>query len=303
MTAAAPLSWIPRTARAAGELRDTAATKIGTTLTFGLTNGPFPHPDAPYDDDSCLVFVPSHYRAPASGRIDAMVHFHGHGTTAKKTIVEKDLREQFHASGQNAILIVPQGPIDAKDSRWGKLDGEGGFLAMLGEVRRAMQKSAVNEALGLAAMSPAGRIGTTVVSAHSGGYRAAASCLRHGGWNVNETWLFDALYGLREEFLAWVLERRDRTAPLERHKLLAWYGVDAVKAQCRKLREELDGEGLAYVHVTDEAKAVRAQMVRARIGFIRSKVGHRQVMHASNALRDCLTWSCFERSPAAPKAS
>lgn len=303
MTAAAPVLWLPQTAAAAGELRDTATTKIGTTLTFGLTNGPFPHPAAPYDDDSCLVFVPSHYRANASGRIDAMVHFHGHGTMAKKTIVEKDLREQFHASGQNAILVVPQGPIDAKDSRWGKLDDEGGFLAMLGEVRRAMQKPEVAEALGLAAMSPTGRIGTTVISAHSGGYRAAASCLRHGGWNVVETWLFDALYGLREEFLAWVLERRDKSAPLERHRLLAWYGVDAVTAQCRKLRDELDGEGLAYVHLKDEAKAVRAQMVRARVGFIRSKVGHRQVMHASNALRDCLTWSCFERSPAAPKAT
>lgn len=301
--AAAPVLWLPRNVAAAGELRDAVTTKIGTTLTLGLTHGPFPHPDAPYEDDSCVVFVPAHYRASSSGRIDALVHFHGHGTTAKKTIVEKDLREQFHASGQNAIMIVPQGPIDSKDSRWGKLDGEGGFLAMLGEVRRAIQQSEVATKLGDAAVSPTGRIATTVISAHSGGYRAAASCLRIGGWNVNETWLFDALYGLREEFRLWVLERREREGPHERHKLMAWYGVDAVTAQCRKLRDELDEDGLSYVHVRDEKKIVRAQMVRARVGFIRSQVGHRQVMHASNALRDCLTWSCFERSPAAPKAS
>ncbi len=289
-----------RPAAAKGTLRQVHAGELGTTLVLGLANAPFPFGDAPYDDDSCVVFVPTHHRA-AHGRIDALVHLHGHGTTARKTMVEKQLREQFHASGQDAILVLPQGPIDAKDSRWGKLAEPEGLLRLLGELRRTLQHEDVAAALGESAMPAAGRIGQLVLSAHSGGYRGAAACLQHGGFDVREMWLFDALYGEREAFRQWVLQRRERTGAHERHKLLAFYAVDKVAAQCRALREELEHDGVAFVHATDDRALSRTAMTRARVAFVRSSASHREVMHANDALRDALRWSCFAKAAAAPR--
>jgi hypothetical protein len=297
---AAPALLLGRRAHAADtEIRSVDAGKLGTTVMLGLEHGPYPCPGFSHDDNSCLVFVPHGFRAPATGRIDTLVHFHGHGTNVRKTVDEKQMRQQFHQSRQNAIFVLPQGPVDANDGRFGKLETEGGFQRFLGEVRRAMQSPEVTEALGAAAIPAEARIGTTNLSAHSGGYRAAAACLGLGKWNVTEVYLFDALYAGREEFLKWVLERREHNGMHERHKLVAWYGVDKVKAQCRKLREELDVEGLAYRHVPDERKLDRKEMTRARVAFIRASSPHREVMHKTDGLSRCLEWSCFSRVPGA----
>src|ERR1019366_6144891 len=61
--------------------------------------------------------------------------------------------------------------------------------------------------LGDTAFAPDARLGTVCLSAHSGGYHAAASCLRAGGVDVRETYLFDALSSDLDVFRGWVLER------------------------------------------------------------------------------------------------
>ncbi|MBK8241597.1 MAG: hypothetical protein IPK74_39305 [Deltaproteobacteria bacterium] len=117
----------------------------------------------------------------------------------------------------------------------------------------------------------------TALSAHSGGYRVAAKCVTHGGWSVNELYLFDALYGAREEFRNWVLARRDESAPRRRHKLMAWYGVKEVAWQCQRpgwsSRRTASTAGTNATIVTP----VDAAMVHARVAFIRAHVGHREV--------------------------
>jgi hypothetical protein len=300
----APTLLLPRRGRAESTegttvLRGIERDALGVTLELGMTRGPFPHGGLPYTDDTTFVFVPAHHRGGRS--VETVVHFHGHGTTARKTIDEKQLRAQVHASGRNAILAVPQGPIDAKDSRWGRLDLADGLVAFLRELRRALQSVEVAGALGDAAIVGA-RPGALVISAHSGGYRVAASCLMRGGCNVNEVYLFDALYGVRDDFRSWVLARRDRHGARDRHKLLAWYRVDSVAAQCAELRRELLADGIAYRHVLIEREAEPAEMTRARVGFVRSSVGHRDVVHATDALRNALAWSCLAAAPAAAAA-
>lgn len=299
VAAVAPSLWLPRRARAeiAGdtEIRSIEAGELGWTIILGMRNGPYPYAGTKWTDDSTLVFVPRHYRAREGDGLDVLVHFHGHGTHARKTVAEKQLREQFHAGEQNAILVVPQGPVDANDGRFGKLDEVGGLNRFLRELRPALQRAEVAEALGEAAIGSDARVGVTALSAHSGGYRVAAKCVTHGGWSVNELYLFDALYGAREEFRNWVLARRDESAPRRRHKLMAWYGVKEVAWQCQRLRMELAQDGIHCRHERDDRHLVDAAMVHARVAFIRAHVGHREVMHKANALRDCLTWSCFRR--------
>ncbi|MCA9706800.1 MAG: hypothetical protein KDK70_13190 [Myxococcales bacterium] len=270
----------------------------GVTLTLGLEHGPFPAPGAPYRDDTCLVFVPHHFRASPDARVDTLVHFHGHHATVREVVESMQIREQLADSRQNAILVAPQGPVDAADSRGGKLETEGGLEAMLGEVRRALQRPEAAEALGAAALPAGARIGAVALSAHSGGYRVAGACLHHGGFEVTEVYLFDALYGSRDRYLSWVLERRAETSARARHKLVCAYRKGRVATQSEALMGELDHEGVGYLRAKGEAAVVDRQAVRARAVFIATDVRHNHVMHEAGLLRRCLEWSCFRRRSA-----
>ena len=106
----------------------------GVTLTLELAHGPFPCEGQPYLDATTVVFIPHYYRIPTTERVDVVVYLHEHNTTAAEALVDHEVREQLFASGQNAILCVPQGPVNASDSSGGKLDSENG-LAHYSSVR------------------------------------------------------------------------------------------------------------------------------------------------------------------------
>ena len=121
--------------------------RLGVTFYFEMENGPFPFEGKPYDDATTAVFVPRHFKV-RSNKIDTVLHFHGHKNTVAKALRVYQLREQVYDSRQNAILVVPQGPIDARDSSGGKLDRPKGLLRFLTEVRQTLQTRKVNRALG-----------------------------------------------------------------------------------------------------------------------------------------------------------
>ncbi|MBK8241598.1 MAG: hypothetical protein IPK74_39310 [Deltaproteobacteria bacterium] len=141
---------MPRRARAeiAGdtEIRSIEADELGWTIILGMRNGPYPYAGAKWTDDSTLVFVPRHYRAREGDGPDVLVHFHGHGTHARKTVAEKQLREQFHAGEQNAILVVPQGPVDANDGRFREARRGRRSQSLPAELRPALQRAEVADA-------------------------------------------------------------------------------------------------------------------------------------------------------------
>ncbi|MCA9562768.1 MAG: twin-arginine translocation signal domain-containing protein, partial [Myxococcales bacterium] len=112
----------------AAEVADIFEGSRGVTLTFNMQHGPFPCRGSSYRDNRTFVFVPHHFRLPASDRVDTVVHFHGHNTTAEEAMERHELREQFYDSCQNGILVMPQGPDNAEDSSGGNLDREDGFL-------------------------------------------------------------------------------------------------------------------------------------------------------------------------------
>src|SRR5688572_25992818 len=152
-------------ARAASRVRSIDAQANGTTLWLELDAAPFPHGSAGYQDRTVIVFVPKTFRAErgaragshghtlslatrAGARVPLLVHFHGHNTTAERAIVSHALREQLVDSKQNAVLVVPQGPVNASDSSAGKLDAPGGLARMLDEVLRMLVTPEVKAALG-----------------------------------------------------------------------------------------------------------------------------------------------------------
>ena len=104
-------------------LKTQARDALGTTLVLGLPQAPF----AGVGDDTVIVFVPERYRFQAEEGISALVHFHGHNSSAERALAAHALREQLVDSRQNAVLVVPQLALFAADSSCGRLASAGAF--------------------------------------------------------------------------------------------------------------------------------------------------------------------------------
>jgi len=285
-----------RTARAqsssrlAGVVRDGR----GTTLALSLDRAPFPSPGAGYKDDTVYVFVPAHYRWREEDGVASLVHFHGHDTTAERAMVAHQLREQLADSKQNAVLVVPQLAVMAADSSCGKLETAGGLGQLLAEALGTAARVG-RVALGETGFAADARLGTVCVSAHSGGYHAAACSLRGGGVDVRETYLFDALYADLELFRDWVLVRRGE-ALHRRHKLVSYFTEGGTtEALNASLRAQLDRSGVVCAHEMREGDLSRHDLSHAEAVFVRTGLWHSAVTWETNALRDVLYASALPR--------
>jgi hypothetical protein len=290
------LSLATRTARAqqASRLRSVARDARGTTLFLSLDHAPFPAPGAWYHDDTVIVFVPAGYRYRAEEGVAALVHFHGHGTNAERAMTAHELREQLDDSKQNAILVVPQLALNASDSACGKLESPGALARLLAEaVVTAAREGASN--LGESAFPADARLGTVCMSAHSGGYHAAACCLRGGGVDAREVYLFDALYGEIDTFRDWVIARRGESLH-DRHKIVSYFTEGGTtQANNAALRAQLVHAGVLCAHEQVEGQLSRHELSHTEAVFVRSGVWHSNVTWETNALRDCLYASALPR--------
>lgn len=282
-------------AASSSTLRESTKDAKGVTLYLELDNAPYPAAGAGYKDRTVIVFVPAHHRMLANGRLDCIVHFHGFGGTAAESMKNHQLREQLFDSKQNAILVMPQGPKNAHDPAIGKLEQPGGFARMLGDMRQTLQSGAARKALGRLAIPHGARIGHVCVSAHSGGYHAAAMALKHGGHEINECYLFDALYNDSDLFKAWVIAGKGKPQR-RRHKLVSYYGGGGTTAsQSVQLLQALEKAGVVCAHETTEGALTREDLTLSEAVFVRTGLSHGGVTHELNALRDCLFASNLTR--------
>ena len=292
--AAAPILSFALSSRAqsATRLKSIVRDSLGTTLWPGLDHAPFA--GGGYRDDTVIVFVPAHFRFHDDEGVATLVHMHGHTTTAERAMVAHQLREQVADSKQNALLVVPQLAVMAADSSCGRLESPGGLQRLLQEVVAIAPREG-RSTLGDTAFPPDAQLGTACISAHSGGYHAVACCLRAGGVDVRETYLFDALYGEVDTFRDWVVARHGE--PLHRrHKLVSYFTEGAqTEANDRVLRAELEHAGVLCEEELQEGELSRHDISRAEAVFVRSGLWHSQVTWETNALRDCLYASALPR--------
>lgn len=296
--AAAPALAKPSSKKGAkkrSKIRDIYKGKRGTTIWMDLESAPFPHKSAKYTDPTVIVFVPHHFRVHRDMKADTLMHFHGHRDTAERAMKRHHLREQLAESKQNAILIMPQGPVRAEDSNGGKLDEDRGMLNLLTEVRKTLQKPRISAALGPAALPGGARIGKLLLSAHSGGYRVLANCLERGGFNVNEVYLFDSLYARVSTFRDWVAAAREHDDLENRHKLISYYSGEELTRNNLSLMRHLERLEIGYLHETKEGTLSRKDITKARCVFIKTAVEHQDTLYRYNQLRDCLFASCLTR--------
>ena len=231
----------------------------------------------------------------ADSKIDTVLHFHGHNNTAAGAMKGFKLREQLIESKQNAILIMPQGPVNARDSSGGKLEKKGALNPFLREVRQLVQSNEVAAKLGKSGIPKSGRIGTLVVSAHSGGFHVAAKLCKDTSFDVREVYLLDALYGDMYTFRDWVSARKSQSRMADRHKLVSYYGKGKVKTNNEKLMAEFDRLGIKYAHETKEGELTPEEFMKARVVFVKSKLTHSGLAHANHSLAQCLHASALRR--------
>jgi hypothetical protein len=307
----------------AGSLEEREKGDYGTTYWGRFQNAPFPVPGSEYKDNTIAVFVPRHFcpvlmrvsqksgkgrrtarfecydssrfdalrktkgtRVERVTRVDYVVHFHGHSNTVAKALNNHKLREQFSLSLQNAILVVPQGPVNAIDSAAGKLESKGGFARMMNEVHAFLQKQGV--------VGRKQRIGRIVVTSHSGGYRAAAMSITLGGIEVSEVFLFDSLYSHTDKFFEWISKggkkgRRFvsvffREKPVERNK---------------ELMQMLKKAGVRYASLKESEMSKpdfqRKRLARENVIFIHTDQGHSECTRGNFNYRDYLFASRLRR--------
>ncbi len=182
----------------------------GVLAVVPFASAPFPHASraaghtyqnkiytaaAHYSDSSVGIFVPAGYVQRAS--VDLVVHFHGWNNNVANVFDRYRLAEQMAGSGLNAILIVPQGPLNAPDSGDGKLElDDNGFARFIADVLAYLRQQQIIRA------TAAGNI---VLSAHSGGYGGLGGVLTRGGMNerISDVILFDSAYGYFDAIAGW----------------------------------------------------------------------------------------------------
>jgi hypothetical protein len=163
---------------------------------MGFTNNNVTFPREPHYTDSTVgLFIPRGFRL--TPKTNVLLYLHGWGNNVRKAMAEFKLREQIAATGQNVILIFPEGPRDANDSGCGKLEDKDGLKHLVEE--------------SLATLHAAGKIkgneiGNVLISGHSGAYRGLACCVDHGGLDAElaGVCLLDAAYGNLDMFVNWV---------------------------------------------------------------------------------------------------
>ncbi len=188
---------------------------LGQTTIVPMRSAPYPHasrqegfkisgkvfPRNPhYVDSSVALFVPKAFKP--SERTNVLVYLHGHYNNVRKALADFKIREQIVASGQNLILIFPEGPKDAGDSGCGKLEDKEGLGHLVSEALATLH------AEGKIPGETAGRV---LLAGHSGAYRGMSFCVEHGGMEkqLRDVALLDSSYGRLEAFVDWAARHPD----------------------------------------------------------------------------------------------
>lgn len=155
---------------------------LGMSAFVALPSAPYPTAGGSWTDPTVWIRVPGGLGAPFA----TVTHLHGHYAVLDDMLASKQLPELFAAAGRDAVVIVPQGPVNAASGDFGRLMDPGAHAALVTDVVGLAYRE------GLIALPATDGV---VLTAHSGGYVAAAAIVEQGGLPVDEVHLFDALYG------------------------------------------------------------------------------------------------------------
>jgi hypothetical protein len=265
----------------------------GELIVTQLASAPFPHPKRTeghtyqgqlyaakehYSDSTVAIFIPKGFRE--TGQVDFVVHFHGWKNNVEGVLRQYRLIEQLNASGRNAVLVVPQGPLNTPDSFGGKLEDTGGFKRFMADVVETLrQKSALKKRdFG---------VGQIVLAGHSGGYEVISAILDCGGLtqHAREVWLFDALYAQTDKFLAWINRRQGRFLDI-------YTAHGGTKTDTEQLMATLKQHGTPFF-AGKEGEATPADLQSNKLVFLYTDLPHNDVVSKRQEFCEYLRTSCL----------
>lgn len=183
----------------------------GRTVELELTHGAVIRDDAP----EAIAHVPE--GVDVSGPVALVVLLHGYsGCTrvlasdaAEARCRERDRPEPgfawaaaHEAAGTRSVLLIPQ-------LAWRARDGSPGRLTIAGEAARMIDESLLALAPILGGTLDHTSVASITVAAHSAAFETTLAIVRHGGLDVRNVVLFDALYAGGSSFLDWVAAGTD----------------------------------------------------------------------------------------------
>lgn len=223
---------------------------LGYTLIESFQNAPYPHSSRSFTDDRVLVFVPKEFRV--TDEVNVLLHFHGHNGEITETDAKHKYRQQLVLASRNAVLVIPQGPLRARDSGIGKLEDSDGLKRLLDEVLDRLRAEGVT--------GSAGSVTNLVLSGHSGGYFAISRCVSRGGMDsvISNVYLHDALYGQSSVFENWGKQAG--------HKLVSTYqGSGSTRTNNLALATALNNAGVAVGRSLSDRDLKSSQAVFAAL--------------------------------------
>jgi serine-type D-Ala-D-Ala carboxypeptidase/endopeptidase (penicillin-binding protein 4) len=268
---------------------------LGQLIFAHLATAPFPHPSranghwnrdhtqffsaAHYTNDTVAIFIPKNFRV--TDKVDFLVHFYGWRHVVAGTLEQYKLIDQFAASGKNAILVVPQGPYNAADSGEGKLEDTNGFARFMADVVTTVKNS------GDVAQTNFD-LGNVILSGHSGGYKAMAAIVDHGGLpdKIREVWLFDALYAGTENFMAWQKAQDGRLVDM-------YTDHGGTEGETGDLMASLKTNGVSFFFGED-TNATPEDLRANKLVFLHTDMAHDDTPVKRHTFQQFLETSCFQ---------
>ena len=222
-----------------------------------------------YNDSSVLLVIPRHLNL--TGRIDLIFWFHGWHNSIDSAADFYGLTRQMIASGRNAILVLAETAKNAPDSYGGKLERPGVFSSLVNDVMHALKKNRI--------VPDKTEPGNILLAGHSGAFRVIAYILKNGEMQVQEVYLFDALYSQVDKFMQWLAEN-------QQHHFIHWFtnhggGTDEMSDS---MMLQLKNQHIDY-SLTEETQINQDILRSNRILFVHSTREHNVIINNPDNFR------------------
>ena len=216
-----------------------------------------------YSDNSVMMIVPPGFTAGEN--VDLIFWFHGWRNNIDTANQYYEIGKQFLASGRNAVLVFAETAKNSPDSYGGKLEGEGEFSFLVGDVLSELKKQKIIPSLA--------REGNITLAGHSGAYRVIAYILQNGKTKVHEVFLFDALYAEVPKFMHWIQDD-------PKNRFVHWYtnkggGTDEVT---KEMIGELQKANIVFKE-TEESTISPESIKNYRVLFVHSLREHNDIIN------------------------
>jgi hypothetical protein len=232
-----------------------------------------------YHDSTVLIIAPKNLNVKE--KVDLVFWFHGWHNSVDNAASYYDLTKQFIASKRNAVLVLAETAKDSPDSYGGKLENPGVFKALVADVMTGLK----GQHLVTADCVP----WHIMLAGHSGAYRVMARIIKNGQMPIDETILFDALYGETEIFKDWI--KADQN-----HRFIDLYtdhgGTDGESHTMVKL---LAQDQVSYLE-TEEVNVTPQLLNNNRLVYIHSVREHNDIINKPDNFRLFLENNPFLRS-------